>query len=122
MRMPILAYFVVVGTALLALLVLSSYELPDDGAPIKTSQLVGLPKVEPHPESEPTMTASANFAAPEKENQTVQSLNGIHAEQISAHKHKSANLTKRRAETSNAKSGRERRVALYSHDAVMGIH
>ena len=65
MRMPIFTYFMVIGTALLALFMLSSYELPNVGSPIKTSQVVGLPKVEPRPEQQPLMTIS-NFAA-EKE-------------------------------------------------------
>ena len=65
MRMPIFTYLVAAGAALLALLILSSYELPDVGSPINTSQLVGLPKVEPRPELQPLMTTS-NFAAEEK--------------------------------------------------------
>lgn|SRR5689334_10504606 len=122
MRMPLLAYVAVVGTALLALLVLSSYELPDVGSPIKTSQLVGLPKMELRSDrNEPAVTASANFAAPEKESQAVQSLNGIHAQQISA-KQKSAQTMKRRqAERDSASAGREHYV-VYTHDFAMSIH
>ena len=123
MRMPILAYFVFVGTALIGLLLLSSYELPDVGSPIKTSQIAGLPKVELRPDSEPVATVSSNFAAPEKESQALQSVNGIHAEQINAHKPKSAHSVKRQqAERNSTSIVRERRVAEYSHDVVMGIH
>ena len=123
MRMPILAYFVFVGTALIGLLLLSSYELPDVGSPIKTSQIAGLPKVELRPDSELVTTASYNFAASGKQSQTLQSVNGIHAEQISAHKPKSAHPVKRQqAERNSASIGRERRAAKYSHDVVMGIH
>jgi len=123
MRMPILAYFVFVGTALIGLLLLSSCELPEVGSPIKTSQMAGLPKVESRPDSEPVATVSSNFAAPEKERQALQSVNGIHAEQINAHKPKSAHSVKRQqAERNSTSIVRERRVAEYSHDVVMGIH
>ena len=123
MRMPILAYFVVVGTALLALLVLSNYELPDVGSPIITSQRMGLPKVVMRPDNAPIATASFNFAAPEKESRAVQSLNGIHAEQISEHKQKTVHPVKRRQAEINGKSAaRQPRVALYSHDVQVTIH
>jgi len=121
MRMPILAYFVFVGTALIGLLLLSSCELPEVGSPIKTSQMAGLPKVESRPDSEPVAAVSSNFAAPES--QALQSLNEIRAEQISAHKPRSAHPVKQQQADRNSTSRvRERRVAAYSHDVVMGIH
>lgn len=128
MRMPIFAYFLVVGTALLALLVVSDYALTDVGSPVKTSQLVGLQKVEPKADRGPVTTvstnfaaASTNFAAPEKANPEAHPLNGIHAEQINEHKQKSPRQAKsRQADGDNARSGHS--VAVYSHDVVMGIH
>lgn len=123
MRMPILAYFVFVGTALIGLLLLASYELPDVGSPIKTSQIAGLPKVETQPDREPVTTASFNFAAPENESEALKSVNGIHAEQINDHKPKSSHPVKRQqTERNSASITRERRIAEYSHDVVMGIH
>lgn len=129
--MPILAYFVFVGTTLIGLLLFSSYELPDVGSPIKTSQIAGLPKVETRPDREPVTVGSSYFAAAEKESQALQSVNGIHAEQISgihaeqinAHKPKSAHPVKRQQTERNSTSiTRDRRIAEYSHDVVMGIH
>jgi hypothetical protein len=123
MRMPILAYFIVMGAALIGLLLVSSYELPDVGSPIKTSQLAGLPKVEARPDIDPMMTTSSNFAAPEKEIQAVQSVNGIHAEQINADKSRSVHPVKRQlAERDSASTAHQPRVAEYSHDVLMGIH
>jgi hypothetical protein len=121
MPMPILTYFVVAGTALHALLMLSSCELPDVGSPIKTSQLVGLPKVEPRPEVEPFVTTS-NFAA-EKESSATQTSSTAYAQETSAPKQQNAQLTKQRQSASKHTSApREHRVATYSHDAMMSIH
>ena len=121
MRMPLLAYFVVIGTTLLALLNLSSYALPDVGSPIKTSQLVGVPKVEPRPDAEP-LTSTFNFGAP-KENVATQLPNTIYAKDTSSFKKQSAHLAKQRQTESKDKStSRERRVAVYSYDAMMSIH
>ena len=122
MPMPILTYFVVAGTALHALLMLSSCELPDVGSPIKTSQLVGLPKVEPRPEVEPFVTTS-NFAA-EKESSATQTSSTAYAQETNAPKQQqNAQLTKQRQSASKHISApREHRVAAYSHDAMMSIH
>ena len=121
MRMPIFTYFMVIGTALLALFMLSSYELPDVGSPIKTSQLVGLPKVEPRPEQQPLMTIS-NFAA-EKESPATQTSNAAYAQETSAPKQQNAHLTKQRQSASKHTSApREHRVEGYSHDIMMSIH
>ena len=63
MRMPLLSYFLVVGTALLGLLLWSNNQLQSDGSPIRTSQLTGLPKIElPKEPSQPLVT-TGNFAA-----------------------------------------------------------
>jgi hypothetical protein len=93
--MPILAYFSVIGTILVVLLRLSSSALPDIGPPIKTSQLVGLPKVEPRPESEPLIT-TFNFAAPPKKNVDAQLPDTIYAKDTSALKRKNVPATKQR--------------------------
>jgi len=121
MRMPILPYFVVVGATLLTLLTLSSYALPDVGPPIKTSQLVGLPKVEPRPEPEPSM-ATFNFGVP-RESIDTPLPNTIYAKDTSSFKGQSVHLAKRRQTARKDKAApRERRVAVYSHDVMMSIH
>ena len=43
MRMPILSYFVVVGAALFAVLVLASSQVEPNISAIQVSQMVGLP-------------------------------------------------------------------------------
>ena len=122
MRMPIFTYFVAAGTALLALLMLSSYDLADVGSPIKTSQLVGLPKVEPQPEPQPLMT-SPNFAAEEKERPATQTSSTAYAQETIAPKQQNAQLTKQRQSASKDTSApREHRVAAYSHEIMMNIH
>jgi hypothetical protein len=122
MRMPLLAYFVVTATTLLALLNLSSYALVDVGPPIKTSQLVGLPKVKPRPDAEPLTVSTFNFGAP-RESIASQLPDTIYAKDTSSPKVQGANQAKRRQAESKAKSApHERRVAVYSHDAMMDIH
>jgi len=122
MRMPILSYFVVVGTTLLALLTLSSYELADVGSPIKTSQSVGLRKVETRPDWQPFMTTS-NFGAEEKESPATQTSNAAYAKEIGTPKPQNVHLTKQRQPASKDTSApRERRGAVYSHDIMMNIH
>jgi len=121
MRMPILAYFVVIGTALLALLNLSSYALPDIGPPIKTSQLVGLPKVEPRPDAEPLMS-TFNFGRL-KESVDTQLPDTIYAKDRSTPKRATAHLTKQRLPKKNSGDApREQRVAVYSYDIMMSTH
>ena len=122
MRMPIFTYLVAAGAALLALLILSSYELPDVGSPINTSQLVGLPKVEPRPELQPLMTTS-NFAAEEKERPATQTSSTAYAQETFAPKQQNAQLTKQRQSATKDKSApREHHVAAYSHEIMMSIH
>jgi hypothetical protein len=120
MRMPIFTYFVVVGTALLALLVLSSYEFPDVGSPIKTSQLVGLPKVELRPEPQQLMTTS-NLAV-EKDSPPAQTSDKAYAQEISAPRKQDAYPTKLRQSASKDTSAPRDRFAAYSHDIMMSIH
>jgi hypothetical protein len=119
--MPILTYFVAAGMALLALLMLSSYDLADVGSPIKTSQLVGLPKVEPQPEPQPLMT-SPNYAA-EKENLATQTSSMAYAQETIAAKQQNPEPTKQRQSASKDTSApREHRVVAYSHEIMMNIH
>jgi hypothetical protein len=122
MRMPILAYFVVIGIALTALLDLSSYALPDVGSPIKTSQLVGLPGVEPRPDRQP-VTSAFNFGSA-KESVDTQSPERAYAKAPASLQQQNVQLpTKsRQPEKKNSEASRERRVAVYSHDAMMNIH
>jgi hypothetical protein len=124
MRMPIVAYFTVIGTALLLLLNLSSYALPDVGPPIKVSQSVGLPKVEPRPEAEPALMPTSNFGAPIASVET-KLPDTVYAKDTSTPKRQNVHLAKQREHTSknHRSASRERRVAVaYSHDAMMNIH
>jgi hypothetical protein len=120
MRMPILAYFVVIGTTLLALLNLSSYALPDIGPPIKTSQLVGLPKIEPRPDAVP-LISTFNFGRL-KESVDTQLPDTIYAKDTSKLKRQNVHLTKQRQSKKNSGASSERRVAVYSHDIMMSTH
>jgi hypothetical protein len=121
MRMPIFTYFVVAGTTLLALLMLYSYELQDVGSPIRTSQLVGLPKVEPRPEPQPLVSTS-NFTAV-KENPVTEISSTAYAQETIAAKQQNAQPTKRRQSANKGTSApREHRVAMYSHEIMMSVH
>lgn len=126
MRMPIFAYFTVIGTALLLLLNLSGYALPDVGPPIKTSQLVGLPKVEPRPEAESPLMSTFNFGAPvAKESVDAKLPDTIYAKDTSTLDRQKVHLAKQRQLTNkkHPSASRERRVAaVYSHDVMMAIH
>lgn len=132
MRMPILAYFIVIGATLLLLLNVSSYALPDVGPPIKTSQLVGLPKVQPRPDGEPPSMSTSNFGAPMASAET-KLPDTIYAKDASAPKRQSVHLTKERQPTNNPtnknhrSASREHRsaarvAAVYSHDVMMDTH
>ena len=64
MRMPILSYFVVAGTALLALLFWVSNGLDPSSAAIRTSQIVGIPEpFKARPEPPQYAVGNVNFAA-----------------------------------------------------------
>jgi hypothetical protein len=64
MRMPLLRYFMVVGSVLIGLLFWVSNESEPNSSPIKTSQVVGVPRPfkATRPELMPDLTA-VNFAA-----------------------------------------------------------
>lgn len=126
MRMPVLAYFTVVGITLLLLLNLSSYALPDVGPPIMTSQLVGLPKVEPRPDTEPPLMSTFNFGARvAKENVDNKLPDTIYAKATSTLTSQKLHLAKQRQPTNKnhpTASGGRRIVAVYSHDVMMAMH
>ena len=64
MRMPILSYFIVAGTALVGLLFWVSNGLDPNSSPIKTSQTVGLPEpFKAQPEQSRYKIGGVNFAA-----------------------------------------------------------
>jgi hypothetical protein len=64
-RMPIFSYFIVMGTVLVGLLFWVSNELDPNSAPLKTSQVLGLPRPFKATRSEPMRDlTAANFAAP----------------------------------------------------------
>ena len=120
MGMPLLAYFTFVAAALLILLNLSSYALPDLGSPIETSQLVGLPKtVELRPDPRPLMTA-VNFGAREKESDR-QLSRSVSAKYTGPPKRRSARLAKLRR-TDHKSARREHVGATYSYTIMMSIH
>jgi hypothetical protein len=63
MRMPILSYFLVIGTALVGLLFLVSHEI-EPSRPLGVSQMVGVPPPFKAPPEEPHSRITAtNFAA-----------------------------------------------------------
>lgn len=128
MRMPILAYFVVIGATLLLLLNASGYALPDVGPPIQTSQLVGLPKVTPRPDTEPPLMSATNFGAPMASVET-KLPDAITAKDTRTLKRQNVHVAKQRqpANKNHRSASREHRgaarvAAVYSHDAMMGIH
>jgi len=64
MRMPILSYFIVAGTVLVALLFWVSNGLDPNSSPIKTSQIVGVPEpFKAQPEESRYKVDNVNFAA-----------------------------------------------------------
>jgi hypothetical protein len=121
MRMPILSYFGVIGAILGALLNLSAYALPDVGSPIKTSQLTGLPKLEPRFDAEPMMPR-VNFAA-RKELAESQPATASYAKADSSAVQPSGHLTRQKPiESKPKRSPPEKRVAASSYDAMLAIH
>ena len=120
MRMPIFGYFAVVGVALLALLILSSWELPTVGSPIKTSQVVGISKVEPRPDRQPLVT-TFNFAR-EKENVAEKPANAVENKDAGPRKRKDSRARAQDQASKDPGAPREHRVAAYPHDDLMGIH
>ena len=63
MRIPVLRYFLVVGSVLFGLLMLVNSKTESSGPAVKTAQTVGLPQpVKMRPEPPPEVTA-VNFAA-----------------------------------------------------------
>ena len=63
MRMPILSYFLVVGSVLTGLLIMFGNAGEQSGSPATTSQQVGIPKFKAQPESEHARATAVNFAA-----------------------------------------------------------
>ena len=63
MRMPILSYFLVVGSVLTGLLVIFGNEGEPNGPPATTSQQVGIPKFKATPGPEHARATAVNFAA-----------------------------------------------------------
>jgi hypothetical protein len=64
MRMPILSYFLVIGTALVGLLFLVSHEIEPSGLPLGVSQMVGVPPpFKASPEEPHSRITATNFAA-----------------------------------------------------------
>jgi len=64
MRMPILSYFVVVGSVLAGLLIWTGQQAQPTNAAVKTSQTVGLPQpFKAPPEQSELKVTGVNFAA-----------------------------------------------------------
>jgi hypothetical protein len=71
MRMPILSYFIVAGTALVGLLFWVSNELDPNSSPIKTSQTVGVAEpFKAQPEQPQYKIEGVNFAAEQDQSVT----------------------------------------------------
>jgi hypothetical protein len=115
--MPVFAYITVVGTALVALLSLFAYVLPDIGSAIKTSQMVGLPKIERGPEAGPLVT-TFNFGAPKNYVDTA-SLNAIYAKDIGTLKQQNVHSTKRQSASTDLSASHQHRAPIYSYDAML---
>jgi hypothetical protein len=61
--MPILSYFLVMGTLLIGVLLWISNVIEPEPSGIMTSQIVGLPKFKAEPESAHARVTAVNFAA-----------------------------------------------------------
>jgi hypothetical protein len=61
--MPILSYFLVVGSVLTGLLIVFGNEGEQNGPHAATSQQVGIPKFKANPEPEHARATAVNFAA-----------------------------------------------------------
>ena len=121
--MPVLAYFIVMGTALFALLMLSNYGLPDVGPAIRTSQLVGLPKVKafPGPESRAPSVTISNFAAPK--NGGPELPDKVYAKDKGTISGKNLYPKQQRKNEDNSVNARAQRlIPAYSYNAMMKEH
>ena len=118
MKMPIVSYFLVMGTVLTALLILAGNYIPGGAPPFSASQAVGISQpFKAEPERSPYTVSAVNFAAsygkPPIEEMTVP-----------VKKHFSESTRKRLYEPTNAgptPSGWNR-VAENPHNALMSIH
>jgi len=119
--MPILAYFAVIGAALLALLNLSAYALPDIGSPIKTSQMTGLPKAEPRPDAEPLMPP-IRFAAAKETAPAQLAAAAAYAKADPSPNAQSEHVTGRRQAENKQKRATGNNGATYSYNVMMSIH
>src|SRR5262249_42870224 len=128
MRIPILAYFIAIGTTLLLLLNVSSYALPDVGPPIKTSQLVGLPKkseLRPDAEAPLPLISMTNFGAPmasiyTKSSDTISAIDSSMLKRQNAHlANQRPPTNKKHRSASREHRGAKRVAAVYSHDVMM---
>jgi hypothetical protein len=63
MRMPILSYFLVMGTLLIGVLLWISNVIEPEPSGLMTSQNVGVPKFKAEPESAHARVTAVNFAA-----------------------------------------------------------
>src|SRR4029450_2197132 len=63
MRIPVLRYFLVVGSVLFGLLMLVNSRTESSGPAVKTAQTVGLPQPVKVPPEPPSQVTAVNFAA-----------------------------------------------------------
>ena len=119
MRMPILSYFVVMGTALTLLLLLISSRLEPSDVTIETSQIVGVQlPFKAEPERSPYKITGTNFAAeynPAPPAQTEGSKQGDRAAGLPQRERPSRMTEDRTGFTRN-------RVAENPHNELMSIH
>jgi len=104
MRMPILSYFMVAGTALVGLLFWVTSGLDPNSSAIRTSQIIGVPEpFKAQPETSRYAVSNVNFAA-ETEDSGVKSAQAA------------APAAKPKAASRPSKTPRWNRVAETPHD------
>jgi hypothetical protein len=120
--MPILSYFVVMGTALTLLLLFVSSRLEPSDLTIETSQIVGVqPPFKAEPERSPYKITGTNFAAAYNPAPAAQ----IHSAEASKHGDRAAGSPQREKSdrfTEEHTMFPSNRVAENPHNELMSIH
>ena len=118
MKMPIVRYFLVMGTVLTAILVLAGNYIQSDAPPFSTSQVVGVSQpFKAEPERSPYAVSAVNFAASYSKTPVAEST-------VPVKRHFAEAPRKRFGETAtvNPDIPRWNRVAENPHNALMSIH
>jgi len=110
MRMPLFSYFTVVGTVLLGLLVWLGTEIEPNNSPLRTSQIVGVPKpFKADPEPPQDRITGINFAA-------------AYARPAPKPVKTSDAAQKDKTVSSRSKTPTWNRLAEYPHDNNLSVH